>query len=181
MNHFFRDTGMNTFRVPVGWQFLLNNNLGGTLDSNNWNTYDAQIQGCLNTGAALCIIDIHNYARWNGAIVGQGGPTNAQFASLWSQIATKYKNNNKIVFGLMNEPVSSCHTPTNPNQIPLTLPLPARPRHQHMGHHRPSSRNRDPPSRRNRQQNPPPGHRLHISRRLHLQRLRRRSDESDEP
>lgn len=110
MNHFFRDSGMNTFRVPVGWQFLLNNNLGGTLDSNNWNTYDAQIQGCLNTGAALCIVDIHNYARWNGAIVGQGGPTNAQFVSLWSQIATKYKNNNKIAFGLMNEPVSSLTT-----------------------------------------------------------------------
>lgn len=97
---------MNTFRIPVGWQFLLNNNLGGTLDSNNWNTYDKQIQGCLSTGAALCIVDIHNYARWNGAIVGQDGPTNAQFANLWSQIAAKYKNNNKIAFGLMNEPVS---------------------------------------------------------------------------
>jgi len=106
MQHFAKDDGMNTFRIPVGWQFLLNNNLGGTLDSNNWNTYDRQIQGCLNTGAALCIVDIHNYARWNGAIVGQGGPTNAQLASLWSQIATKYKGNSKVAFGLMNEPVS---------------------------------------------------------------------------
>lgn len=31
----------------------------------------------------------HNYARWNGAIIGQGGPTNAQFATLWSQVAAK--------------------------------------------------------------------------------------------
>jgi endoglucanase len=106
MKHFVNDDGLNTFRLPVGWQFLLNNNLGGNLDSNNFATYDKLVQGCLGSGAALCIIDIHNYARWNGAIVGQGGPTNAQFASLWSQLASKYKNNNKIAFGLMNEPVS---------------------------------------------------------------------------
>jgi endoglucanase len=105
MKHFVNDDGLNTFRLPVGWQFLLNNNLGGNLDSTNFATYDKLVQGCLGSGAALCIIDIHNYARWNGAIVGQGGPTNAQFASLWSQIAAKYKGNTKVAFGLMNEPV----------------------------------------------------------------------------
>lgn len=109
MKHFVNDDKLNTFRIPVGWQFLVNNNLGGTLDSTNWATYDANVQNCLNSGAALCIVDIHNYARWNGGIIGQGGPTNAQFTSLWSQIAAKYKNNNKIAFGLMNEPVSSKH------------------------------------------------------------------------
>ena len=46
-------------------------------------------------------------ARWNGGIIGQGGPTNAQFASLWSQIATKYKDQSKVAFGLMNEPHDS--------------------------------------------------------------------------
>lgn len=54
------------------------------------------------------MIDIHNYARWNGAIIGQGGPTNAQFASLWSQLAAKYKGNTKVIFGLMNEPHGEC-------------------------------------------------------------------------
>ncbi|KAK6602872.1 glycoside hydrolase family 5 protein [Botrytis cinerea] len=81
MAHFVSKTGHNIFRLPVGWQYL----------------------GCLATGAT-CVIDIHNYARWNGAIIGQGGPTDAQFASLWSQLATKYKSNTKVVFGLMNEP-----------------------------------------------------------------------------
>lgn len=23
-----------------------------------------------------CVIDVHNYARWNGQVIGQGGPTN---------------------------------------------------------------------------------------------------------
>jgi endoglucanase len=98
------DDKLNAFRLPVGWQYLVNGNLGGTLDSNNFATYDKEVQACLSSGAALCEIDVHNYARWNGGIIGQGGPTNAQFASLWSQIAAKYANNPKIAFGVMNEP-----------------------------------------------------------------------------
>jgi len=49
-------------------------------------------------------IDIHNYARWWGEIVGQGGPSNADLAKTWSQIATKYASQSNIIFGSMNEP-----------------------------------------------------------------------------
>ena len=35
-----------------------------------------------------CMIDIHNYARWNGQITGQREPTDDQFASLW-RVLTK--------------------------------------------------------------------------------------------
>ncbi|KAK3670877.1 Endoglucanase EG-II [Recurvomyces mirabilis] len=104
MNHFVKDDGLNVFRLPVGWQYLVNGVLGGTLNAANFATYDTLVQNCLSSGAALCEIDVHNYARWNGGIIGQGGPTNAQFASLWSQIAAKYANNPKIAFGVMNEP-----------------------------------------------------------------------------
>jgi len=63
------------------------------------------MQACLATGA-YCAIDLHNFARFNGKIIGQssGGPTDAQFADLWTQLATKYKSNTKVIFGLMNEP-----------------------------------------------------------------------------
>ncbi|KAI0440682.1 glycoside hydrolase family 5 protein [Xylaria telfairii] len=103
MSHFVNDLSMNIFRLPVGWQFLVNNQLGGPLDSNNVGQYDQLVQACLATGAS-CIIDIHNYARWNGGIIGQGGPSNDQFANLWSQLATKYAGAEKVIFGLMNEP-----------------------------------------------------------------------------
>jgi len=96
---------MNVFRLPVGWQFLVNNNLGGTLDATNLAKYDQLVQGCLSRSATtLCIIDIHNYARWNGGVIGQGGPTDEQFVSLWTQLAAKYKGSERVVFGLMNEP-----------------------------------------------------------------------------
>ncbi|CAD0021290.1 unnamed protein product [Aureobasidium pullulans] len=105
MNHFVKDDKLNAFRLPVGWQYLVGNTLGGNLDSSFFSKYDAQVTYCLNSGAELCIIDLHNYARWNGAIVGSsGGPTNAQFASVWSQLATKYASKPKVAFGIMNEP-----------------------------------------------------------------------------
>ncbi|KAJ4386774.1 hypothetical protein N0V93_009672 [Gnomoniopsis smithogilvyi] len=119
MQHFVQE-GLNTFRLPVTWQFLINsNNLNGTavtnispgalatsngqLDQVNMGQYNQLVRGCLATGA-FCIVDIHNYARFEGQIIGQGGPTNQQFANLWSQIATMYRNESKVIFGIMNEP-----------------------------------------------------------------------------
>jgi len=43
-------------------------------------------------------------ARWNGAIIGQGGPSNAQLADIWKQLAQKYASQSRIIFGIMNEP-----------------------------------------------------------------------------
>ncbi|KDR72606.1 hypothetical protein GALMADRAFT_73464, partial [Galerina marginata CBS 339.88] len=103
MQHFVTNDGYNIFRLPVGWQFLTNGAMSGTLNQANFAKYDALVQACLSTGAS-CIIDIHNYARFNGQIVGQGGPSNDIFAQLWSNIAAKYASSSKVVFGIMNEP-----------------------------------------------------------------------------
>ena len=103
MKHFTADHKMNFYRLPVGWQFLVNNQLGGPLNTKNFEQYDDLVTACLTTGSR-CLIDIHNYARWNGGIIGQGGPTNKQFSSLWSQLATKYASEPNVVMGIMNEP-----------------------------------------------------------------------------
>ena len=107
MKHFATDDKLNLFRLPVAWQYLVNGKLGGTLDATNFASYDKLVQACLGTGAH-CIIDIHNYARWNGAIIGQsGGPTTDDFSGLWKQLATKYAADSNVVMGLMNEPHDS--------------------------------------------------------------------------
>lgn len=49
-------------------------------------------------------IDIHNYGRWWGQIVGEGGPSADALAKTWSQIASRYKDQPRIIFGTMNEP-----------------------------------------------------------------------------
>jgi len=67
MQHFFDDDKFNTFRLPVGWQFLTGDVMGSTLNMTNFAKYDALVKACLATGAT-CILDIHNYARFNGAV-----------------------------------------------------------------------------------------------------------------
>lgn len=65
--------------------------------------YDELMQACLSTGS-YCLLDIHNFAHYNGDIIGQGGPTDEQFVELWTQLATKYAKDDKVVFQIMNEP-----------------------------------------------------------------------------
>ncbi|KIM99752.1 glycoside hydrolase family 5 protein [Oidiodendron maius Zn] len=105
MSHFVNNDGLNVFRLPVCWQYLVGNTLGATLDATNFGIYDQLVQACLSTGA-YCVVDIHNYARWNNQIIGQSGGavTNNQFASVWYQIAAKYAGSSKVIFGVMNEP-----------------------------------------------------------------------------
>jgi len=103
MQHFVNDDHLNVFRLPTSWQYMTNGVGGGSLDATNVGIYDQLVQACLATGAT-CEIDIHNYARWNGEIIGQGGPTNAQFAAFWGALAAKYATTENIIFGVMNEP-----------------------------------------------------------------------------
>ncbi|KAJ3541207.1 hypothetical protein NM208_g4712 [Fusarium decemcellulare] len=103
MKHFVEDSGLNTFRLPMTWQYILNEQVGGKLDDDKFGLYDDLMQSCLDTGA-YCMIDLHNFARYDGGIIGQGGPSNEDFADVWSQLATKYAKEDKVMFGLMNEP-----------------------------------------------------------------------------
>ncbi|KAK0724914.1 cellulase [Lasiosphaeris hirsuta] len=105
MKHFVQDDMMNLFRLPISWQYLVNNQLGGSLNDANFAKYDRLVQACLATGAQ-CMVEIHNFARWNGKIIGQSpsGPTDDQFVALWASLAAKYAKADKIVFELMNEP-----------------------------------------------------------------------------
>ncbi|KAL9628366.1 MAG: hypothetical protein Q9204_005935, partial [Flavoplaca sp. TL-2023a] len=102
MQHFVKNGKLNAFRLPVAWQYLVEEP-GAPLIEANMEKYDALMKACLATGS-LCIIDIHNYARWDDLIIGQGGPTDEEFADLWSQLATQYKSQPKVVMGIVNEP-----------------------------------------------------------------------------
>lgn len=53
MQHFYNDDGMNIFRMPVGWQYLTNNVVGGDLDATNFGKYDELMQSCLDLGAKV--------------------------------------------------------------------------------------------------------------------------------
>ena len=44
MKHFFNTDGFNTFRLPVGWQYLTNNVVGGDLNEANFQKYDTLVK-----------------------------------------------------------------------------------------------------------------------------------------
>jgi len=85
--------------------------------------YDELVHACLDTSPLThCIIDVHNYGRWNGEIIGQPDepapdptwpeiPSDQAFTSLWSQLANHYAAANdyfapqaRIIFGMMHAP-----------------------------------------------------------------------------
>jgi endoglucanase len=67
------------------------------------------------TKGAYCILDPHNYMRYNnpsqqpatGSIIGDTSDvtaaTTAQFATFWGALAARFASNEKVIFGLMNE------------------------------------------------------------------------------
>lgn len=47
-------------------------------------------------------------------MIGQDGPSAGQFASIWSQLTTKYASQSRVAFGLMNEPHDeACKSPNS--------------------------------------------------------------------
>ncbi|PPU68992.1 glycoside hydrolase family 5 protein [Xanthomonas pisi] len=98
----FADTGMNVVRLPVLWERLQPKNQGA-LDP-------AQLalirQAVANAKAAhmVLIVDIHNYAKYYGQKIGTQRVPIATFTDLWRRLAVAFKNDDAVIFGLMNEP-----------------------------------------------------------------------------
>ncbi|EIW74795.1 glycoside hydrolase family 5 protein [Coniophora puteana RWD-64-598 SS2] len=98
----FASQGVNIFRIR--WN-LMTPTVGGDIDEGFFSKYDGSVQAARKSSTnPYVIIDLHNYARWNGTIIGQGGPSNDQFSDFWNKLAAKYKDDDHIIFGVMNEP-----------------------------------------------------------------------------
>jgi endoglucanase len=55
MKHFV-SKGLNTFRLPVAWEYLADS--PDVLNEERFKVYDQLVQGCLGSGASLCIVDL---------------------------------------------------------------------------------------------------------------------------
>ena len=101
---YFFGKGMNTIRVPFRWE-RLQPTLGGGFDASQIAGLDGIVAEITSRGG-WAILDPHNYARYNGQLIGSAAVTNDDFADLWTRLATRYGPNERVVFGLMNEPHS---------------------------------------------------------------------------
>jgi endoglucanase len=108
---YFASNGMTVIRVPFSWE-RMQPTANGPLSPTELALFDNVVN--MATAAGLSVVaDPHNYGAYYGTTVGvPGGEPNSMFANFWSQMATHYANNPKVIFGLMNEPVGSTMTST---------------------------------------------------------------------
>jgi Ca2+-binding RTX toxin-like protein len=95
--------GIDLVRLPVKWE-RLQPVAGGPLDPAELGHLKAFLGDATASGAAV-IVDLHNYGRYNGAVLGSAGASNADFAAFWKTLATAIGNSPALAgYDLMNEP-----------------------------------------------------------------------------
>lgn len=99
----FRDLGVSVFRLPVRWE-RVQPALAGPLDAAEMARVDRVVATATGMGIAV-ILDVHNYGRFRRQPLGTPGVPGSALAQLWQPLASRYRSNPLVIFGLMNEPV----------------------------------------------------------------------------
>jgi endoglucanase len=99
---YFKNKGMNLVRLPFRWE-RLQPALNQSFDTAELSRLQNFVDGTTAKGVSV-LLDPHNYAHYRGNVIGQNGISYAAFADFWARLATVFKNNPKVLFGLMNEP-----------------------------------------------------------------------------
>ena len=100
---YFVGKGMNTLRLPFAWE-RLQPAAFGAFNQEQQSRIDSFVNYATGKGAYV-ILDPHNYASYYGKTIGKEVPVGA-FTDLWAKLAGRYKDNARVIFGLMNEPTS---------------------------------------------------------------------------
>ena len=94
--------GANVFRLPFLWE-RLQPKLGEPFDPAEVARLKAAVDLMTAEGAKV-IISPHNYARYDGHVIGSPAVPITAFARFWRELAPLFRDNSLIIFGLMNEP-----------------------------------------------------------------------------
>ena len=100
---YFIGQGMNIFRLPFRWE-RLQRAASGPLDAAELGRIQAFVAHATSQGAHV-ILDPHNYARYyHTNLIGSPQLPFAVFNDFWTRLAGKFRANDRVIFGLMNEP-----------------------------------------------------------------------------
>jgi endoglucanase len=97
----FMSLGMNVFRLPFRWERLQRQTFA-SFDQAELSRLESFVSYATGKGAYV-LLDPHNYARYYGAVIGSGVSA-AAFADFWGKLADRYRTNDHVIFGIMNEP-----------------------------------------------------------------------------
>lgn len=99
---YFKAKGMNFIRLPFLWE-RLQPTLNGAFNADELARVKEFVAGATANGMTV-LIDPHNYAAYRGKAIGSASVPNTAFGDFWARLATEFKGNSKVIFGLMNEP-----------------------------------------------------------------------------
>lgn len=100
---YYRGKGLTLVRLPILWE-RVQPSLSGPLDDAETNRIERVLSDA-STRQMRVILDVHNYGRYRGAVVGSAQVPNAAFADLWRRLATRFGGSTSLWgYGLMNEP-----------------------------------------------------------------------------
>ncbi|KAJ3047745.1 hypothetical protein HK097_011246 [Rhizophlyctis rosea] len=101
---YWRNLGANTFRLCFSWE-RAQPTVSGSLDETYVKYLDNYVNAATSAanGAQYVVLDVHNYARYNGKIVGSDIPQSS-LTDFWTKLANRYKGNDRVIIDIMNEP-----------------------------------------------------------------------------
>ncbi len=99
---YFMSKGMTIIRLPFRWERLQKEQFA-EFDAAEQRRMDAIVNYATGKGAYV-LIDPHNFARYYKNIIGESSVPVAAFTDFWSRLAGHYRANERVIFGLMNEP-----------------------------------------------------------------------------
>ncbi|WP_254775438.1 glycoside hydrolase family 5 protein [Pseudoxanthomonas sp. GM95] len=101
---YFAGKGMNVVRLPFLWE-RLQPTPKGEFDPTQLKLLQKTVETASKHGIAV-VLDVHNYADYNGQQIGSTAVPMEVFADLWTRLANEkaFANNKQVIFGLMNEP-----------------------------------------------------------------------------
>lgn len=99
---YFRGKGMTSVRLPFRWE-RLQQSTNAAFNAAELARLNTFVSAATAKGVFV-ILDPHNYARYYGSVVGSAPVPFSAFSNFWSRVATLYRTNDHVIFGLMNEP-----------------------------------------------------------------------------
>jgi len=101
---YYQSKGLRLIRLPIMWE-RIQPTLSSSLDATELDKLNTFIDAVAARNMKV-IVDIHNYARYNGNIIGAlTGVTTADVQDLWIRLANELKSKSCIWgYGIMNEP-----------------------------------------------------------------------------
>ena len=100
---YFKSEGISLIRLPFKWE-RVQPVLGSELDPAEVGRIHNFLDAAATRGMQV-VLDVHNYGRYGGNVIGSDAVPISAFADLWSKLGAEFGGDPGIrAFGLMNEP-----------------------------------------------------------------------------